>query len=257
MFKLRSILLLAAFAAAALMFTSCDKDDTDLTKGSIALTVAGLPSGAAGNVVVTGPSSFSKTVTATETLTDLAVGTYTLTVGDATTSSGPYSAKAGEKTVTVTVTGGQTAVTTVTYAFKGHEFGIEGEWISQGDSVCTILSFYFAVDSIYAKFNADQTYLVESFDTAGVKTTYTGTYTQTKSGTGNIFDIVISQSTPSAATSEGILEVYPGAPNTMKYEIVQTAPTAAGIPPTATGGFGSTSAGAYGTTNIQKYRRVK
>lgn len=255
MFKFRFFLLIATLVASMFVFTSCDNGQ-DTQVGSLAVTVAGLPAGAAAKVTVAG-TNFTKTVTGTETIADLAVGTYTVTIEDVSTSAGPYSAENGKREQTVTIAMDQTAAFTATYAFKGHEYGIEGEWISQGDSVCTLLSFYFAVDSIYANFKADQTYIVESFDTAGVKTTYTGTYAQTKSDSAHIFNITINQSTPSAATSQGILEVYAGSPNTMKYEIVQTAPTAAGVPPTAAGGFGSTNGGALGTWNVQKYRRVK
>jgi hypothetical protein len=43
----------------------------------------------------------------------------------------------------------------------------------------------------------------------------------------------------------------------MNYEVAQTEPQIAGVtPPTAQGGFGSTSGGAYGTTNVQKYIKI-
>jgi hypothetical protein len=58
------------------------------------------------------------------------------------------------------------------------KIGIVGEWYSSGDNVAVLLSYFF-VDSIYAKFNSDNTYLVESF-ADGAKTTYSGTYSTGK-----------------------------------------------------------------------------
>ena len=41
--------------------------------------------------------------------------------------------------------------------------GITGEWYSSKTNVAVLLSYYFKVDSIYANFNANNTYHVESF----------------------------------------------------------------------------------------------
>ena len=46
-------------------------------------------------------------------------------------------------------------------------------------------------------------------------------------------------------------------PYTMNYEVAQTNPVITGVtPPTVEGGFGSTSNGAYGNLNIQKYIKI-
>lgn len=82
--------------------------------GSFALTVSGLPSGASGDVTLTGPSSYSKALTATTTLTGLAAGSYTLTVRNVRTSAGTYAGT--PLTQAVTITAGGTASQTVTYA---------------------------------------------------------------------------------------------------------------------------------------------
>lgn len=136
------------------------------------------------------------------------------------------------------------------------KIGIVGEWYSSGDNVATLLG-YLGIDSIYAKFNSDNTYLVESF-ASGAKTTLTGTYTQAKSGVGNIWTITLNQGSPTALTSEGIFEIdATKSPYTMNYEVAQTEPQITGVtPPTAAGGFGSTSSGAYGTSNLQKYIKI-
>jgi len=133
--------------------------------------------------------------------------------------------------------------------------GIVGEWYSSGTNVAPLL-VTFGVDSLYAKFNLDNTYLVESFS-SGAKTTLTGTYTQEKSGTGNIWNITVNQTSPTALTSEGIFEISTATnPYTMKYEVVQTQPATGFAAPTAAAGFGSTADGAFGTTNIQNYIKI-
>jgi hypothetical protein len=136
--------------------------------------------------------------------------------------------------------------------------GMQGEWYSSGTNVAPLLSTYFAVDSIYAKFNTDNTYLVESFDAQGVKTTYSGTYVQTENTGSTIWTILLNQSLPSSGTSEGIFELYTNQDSyDMQYEVVQTQPDINATPPTATAGFGSSNGGALGTLNIQKYFRIE
>lgn len=136
------------------------------------------------------------------------------------------------------------------------KIGIVGEWYSSGSDVATLLSYYFGVDSIYAKFESNNTYLVESF-ADGAKTTYSGTYTQTKSGVGTIWNITLNQSTPTAVTSVGIFDISTETtPYTMQYEVAQTEPSIGATPPTAAGGFGSTNGGALGTWNIQKFKKI-
>lgn len=82
--------------------------------GSFALTVSGLPSGASGDMTLTGPSSYSKALTATTTLTGLAAGSYTLTVRNVRTSAGTYTASPLSQAVTITA--GGSASQTVTYS---------------------------------------------------------------------------------------------------------------------------------------------
>lgn len=131
--------------------------------------------------------------------------------------------------------------------------GIVGEWYSSGANVAPLLVTYFAVDSIYTKFESNNTYRVESYS-GGAKTVYLGTYTQEKSGAGAIWKIVLNQTAPTAVKSEGIFEISTGTPPyTMQYEVVQTEPSIGATPPTAEKGFGSTSNGALGETNIQKF----
>lgn len=133
--------------------------------------------------------------------------------------------------------------------------GVQGKWQSSGSNVAPLLVTLFKLDSIYAEFNTNMTYTVKQWDSTGTQlATLSGTYTQTKSSSGNIWTITVNQTSPAALTSEGIFEVTDG---TMKYEVVQTTPDIGAIKPTPEKGFGSTNNGALGTLNVQKYVAVK
>jgi len=131
--------------------------------------------------------------------------------------------------------------------------GIVGNWLSAGDNVAPLLVTYFQVDSITAEFKSNNTYDVTSYS-GGVPTKYVGTYAQAKSGTGAIWTIILTQSTPTSVTSEGIFEITKvGTGYTMKYEVVQTEPNIGATPPTAEAGFGSSNGGLLGEANVQKF----
>src|SRR5262245_33872823 len=70
--------------------------------GSLTVTVSGLPSGTNATVTVTGPSSFSRSLTATETLSSLTPGIYAITSANVTASDGRYAATPPLQNVTVT-----------------------------------------------------------------------------------------------------------------------------------------------------------
>ena len=103
---------LAAFALAA-----CGGSDGPttpaVTTGSLAITVTGLPAGTSAAVTVTGPNSFSQTLTATTTLT-VPAGSYTVAAGTVTVTSTRYVATVSGSPATVTA-GGSTSAT-VAYA---------------------------------------------------------------------------------------------------------------------------------------------
>jgi len=134
---------------------------------------------------------------------------------------------------------------------------ILGKWLSAGDNVAPLLVIYFNIDSIYAEFKDDQTYVVRQVDKLGVSLVLEGTYSAIASGVGNIFKIIANQSSPTVLTSEGIFEIItPPPPDSMLYEIVQTNPDIGATPPTPEAGFGSSSGGVLGMTNVQKYIRL-
>lgn len=82
--------------------------------GTLGLTVAGLPSGTAGAVQVTGPGSFSRAVTATGDLAGLTPGTYTVVAANVTAGTSAYAGTPASQQVTVAASARATA--TVTYA---------------------------------------------------------------------------------------------------------------------------------------------
>jgi glucose/arabinose dehydrogenase len=84
------------------------------TTGSLTVTIGGLPAGVAGAVTLSGPASYSKLLTASTTLTDLAPGAYTL--GAASVVQGTGSLAPAPTTQQVQVTAGVTASASVTYA---------------------------------------------------------------------------------------------------------------------------------------------
>ncbi len=134
---------------------------------------------------------------------------------------------------------------------------IVGKWLSAGNNVAPLLVTYFNIDSIYAEFKDNFTYVVRQVDKLGVSLVLEGTYSATASGVGNIFKIVVNQSSPTVLTSEGIFKIVtPPPPDSMLYEIVQTNPNIGALPPTPEAGFGSSNGGALGTINIQKYIRL-
>lgn len=135
--------------------------------------------------------------------------------------------------------------------------GIVGSWVSEGTNVAPLLVQYFDIARITAEFNENGSYLVKSYTSENVETTYSGVYTQTESGVGEIWNIELIQSVPSAVTSEGIFEITLNAdePRGLTYEVVQTNP-AVGTAPTAEAGFGSSSGGALGEANVQKFVEV-
>lgn len=137
--------------------------------------------------------------------------------------------------------------------------GIIGEWYSSGDNVALLLQGApFFTDSIYAKMNDNGSYRVESYDADGVMTLFTGVFVQEESGTGDIWNITLTQSVPYSATSEGIFEIYwDENPIRMQYEVLQTEPALGFTPPTPAGGFGSTAGGAFGQTNVQVFLRIE
>lgn len=114
---------------------------------------------------------------------------------------------------------------------------VGGTWVSEGENISALLQ-YFDYVRIEASFSSELTYTVEATDADGQVTTFTGAYsTDTRAQPATV---VLQQSQPSAAVSEGIWQVDG---DTLTYEVVQTTPSTGCTAPTPDAGFGSTSCG--------------
>ena len=270
----RNLFYLTVFVLIGIAFTSCKKDDPVLSvpefvsatlsddNQEIVIVFDQAVYSAANMTGILDANNFVVTVTG-GTLTGMTYSALHTEGSDEVTMTLVLEGKiSGDEVITITpvniysVDGGMMDATdevSVTLV----DLGIVGEWYSSGDNVAALLVTYFNVDSIYADFKINYTYVVESYDIDGVKTEYSGTYVQTKSNVGDIWTIEIIQSAPAAGGSEGIFEIYTGVPEyDMKYEVVQTEPDIGNVPPTPAEGFGSSNGGTLGTINIQKYYRL-
>ena len=141
---------------------------------------------------------------------------------------------------------------------------IVGTWVSEGANMAYGLRIApFKVKKIVATFNANSTYTVVQTDSSNVNTTLTGTYTTVESSNtdtasasvtkgAKIITIAANQLSPSTVLATGI---YAISGTNMSYEVIQTTPALSGVlPPTAVGGFGSTTIGGVKyAIYIQKY----
>lgn len=268
--KMKNNFILYVLAIMLISFASCSKDTENPSPTMSEVT-------AAENIVTV---KFSEGVYATSSSTgDLTDANLDVTIPNVDFTY-VVAHTAGTSTATITLTytsivpeNTQVTVTTKTSIYDDEgaslgagasksadvasELGIIGKWYSIGEDVAPLLVTYFLVDSISAEFKDDFTYVVHQFSNGNTSDTpdviFNGTYTIERSGTGDIWNIVISQVDPYVADVSGIFEVKQD-PEKLWYEVVQTSGTQ-NVPPTAVGGFGSTNGGTLGETNIQKYVR--
>lgn len=113
--RARFILLSFAFSLLAACGGSGDDPDDPPPAGtaSLAVTLAGLPSGVTSPVNITGPSGFSRLITQTTTLTGLAAGSYTVSAQSVVTGATTYTPALREQTVALAA--GASATATVNY----------------------------------------------------------------------------------------------------------------------------------------------
>jgi hypothetical protein len=110
-----------------------------LSSGAVAVTIGGLPSGVGGNVVVTGPNGFSRAVGMTQTLTDLAPASYTVTASAVTVAGLTYAPSPVTRTVTVTASlVAQPAV--VTYASQTGSLSLSLSGLPAGAAADMVLT---------------------------------------------------------------------------------------------------------------------
>ncbi|HEX6104466.1 MAG TPA: hypothetical protein VFZ26_02715, partial [Gemmatimonadales bacterium] len=105
----------AAVALLASLVAACGGDSTGPATGSLAVTVAGLPSGTAADVTVTGPAGYNRALVGSETLAGLAPGNYTVTAGPISAGAQLYAGDPVSQTVVV-AEGSTPATAQVAYA---------------------------------------------------------------------------------------------------------------------------------------------
>ena len=101
-----------------------------VSQRSLAITVAGLPVGVDAAISVSGPGGYSRSVTATETLTGLAAGQYTVTALPVSDGSEQYTPSPASRAVTVN----GAAAATVTYStgsMAGFNLRVDGVYLVQ------------------------------------------------------------------------------------------------------------------------------
>jgi glucose/arabinose dehydrogenase len=107
---------------------ACSDSTAAATRGSLEVTVAGLPTGQPASVTVTGPGNTSRSLTATATLNDLAAGSYEVRAQSVTAAGVVYAPTPA--TQSIAVTGGRTTKATVTYATS--TFSLRAQQIVEG-----------------------------------------------------------------------------------------------------------------------------
>jgi len=121
----------------AMVLAACS---TTPPTGSLQVTVSGLPNGVDGAVTVSGPGGYSHVVTATGTLSDLALGTYSVTAGLASNGNAivPTVYDGAASSSSVTVAENTTASTTVNYTVRP---GSGHLWVPQSASSSELIGY--------------------------------------------------------------------------------------------------------------------
>ncbi|MCF7794691.1 MAG: carboxypeptidase-like regulatory domain-containing protein [Melioribacteraceae bacterium] len=249
---MKKIISLFVVVLLAVGFSACSKDDTTPT-GATTYKITGkiLDADGAGveNVSVKAVSEDGSVSKTTVTGSD---GSYSFT---SLTPNVFYTLTATSDNFYFTSTGNEVGLDSDSEV-NFTAIGIYGTWVAEDYDVSVLLYTYFNIRKITATFNPNGSYTVVQVDSSGAEKTIGGTFTISKSEVENIFSITADQTIGGTLTAQGIFEISSSStPFTMQYEVVQTTPDIGATPPTPEAGFGSTSGGAYGTTNIQKYTR--
>jgi hypothetical protein len=270
-------LIALLFAAILFTFSACKDDDDDEPQGQPIEILSMEISPDNVTVVITFNQGVYKNADMTG---NVDAASFQITFVGQNPVSATYTAQhtAGEDEVTITITyenrldGDEflelTVLANTIFGAEGNaltqnleesmvvnKLGVIGKWSAY--DISFILQSAGFDDSLYAEFYADESYLVTAYQ-GGIPITFEGVYQMAETQFDGIWEIVLNQTAvggqPSEVTSEGIFKVYPAAQDSMWYEVAQVDPAIPGVtPPTADQGFGSTSGGAFGTGNIQKY----
>ncbi len=125
--------LLALLVGVAL---ACGEGPSEVSTGNLLVTVSGLPAGSSADLVVSGPNGYSQAVSASQTLTSLAAGTYTVAANSVTVGSAVYSGTPASQTVSV---GGSTATASVAYSTGAGSLNVTINGLgTSGDAAVTV-----------------------------------------------------------------------------------------------------------------------
>jgi hypothetical protein len=123
--RVRANLVRTAPLVLAAALAACSDSPSGPKTGTLDVSIAGLPAGAAASVTVTGPaqSHFSQTLIASQALANLAPGTYTLAATNVTSAGAKYTATPASQTIQVAAS--KTAQpASVTYALSSGALAI-------------------------------------------------------------------------------------------------------------------------------------
>lgn len=133
-----------------------------------------------------------------------------------------------------------------------------GTWVSEGENLSTVWKELFSAQKITVAFVSDNSFQLTILDTDGQSIPGQGNYTLSDSGIDGIWEVTLNQAQPIARVYEGIVKAQDN--YVLNVEIVQTEPYINAIPPTPSGGLGSTKTESGGNTvpfpgNVQTFIR--
>jgi hypothetical protein len=108
-----------ALGALMLLFGGCDEDGiVSPISGTLEVRITGLATGLDASATVTGPRGYSRTLTATTTIPDLPLGTYTITAAEVTSVDGRWTPTPVTQDKELTI-GNGSALAEIVYASAG------------------------------------------------------------------------------------------------------------------------------------------
>jgi glucose/arabinose dehydrogenase len=164
-----------ALSALTLLFAACNDDVVSPTTGTLEVRISGLPAGTNALVTVTGPGDYLRTLTATTTIPDLPLGTYSIAPAVVTSPDGEWTPTPATQEKEVTAGSGPTlaevayAVSTARLAVNitGLPNGVNADVRVTGPGYNSVLTSSTAIN-----FLTPGTYTVTAADVTSGGTTY-------------------------------------------------------------------------------------
>ena len=242
----RALSALSAFSA----LSACSDDPAAPARGTLDVTITGLPAGQAASVTVTGPGSFSRAVTATTTINDLQPGDYTVTAANVDRTEGRW-APPPPGTQTIAVVAGGTATATVTYALVTARLTVSITGLPNGVNASVNVSGPSGSSQLTATTTLDLltpgSYIVTAANVTSGTTTYQPTpTTQTINLVASTTPVVAPIVYAAAAPATGSLTVtVNGVPSGLTAAITVTGPSGFTQQVTSTQTLASLTPGTY------------